>query len=65
MTFSRLVREEEFDSTVLREAAEKINFIGRLAYAYRAPELLRFLGALARSLVRLEGLLRAERATRI
>ena len=64
MAYGRLLREEEFDSTVLREAAEKLNFIGRLAYAYRAPELLRFIGALSRSLARLEALLRGERAAR-
>jgi hypothetical protein len=64
MTHGRLLREEDFDSTVLREAADKLNFISRLAFLYRAPELLRFLGALARSLARLEALLRTERASR-
>jgi len=64
MAYGRLLREEEFDSTVLREAAEKLNFIGRLAYAYRAPELLRFIGSLSRSLARLEALLRGERVAR-
>jgi hypothetical protein len=64
MTHSRLLREEDFDSIVLREAADKLNFISRLAFAYRAPELLRFLGALARSLGHLESLLKAERVAR-
>jgi len=50
MTPGRLLRREDFESTVLREAADKLNFIYRLAVAYRAPELLEFLEALARSL---------------
>src|SRR5260370_766342 len=35
-----LIEPGDIDSAVLREAAEKLNFIWRLAYAYRAPELL-------------------------
>jgi len=50
MTHARLLRAEDFESTVLKEAADKLNFIHRLALAYRAPELLRFLDALARGL---------------
>jgi hypothetical protein len=42
-----LLEEERYESTVLREAAEKLNFIWRLAYAYKPPELLRFLDDLA------------------
>ncbi len=54
MDDGRLLREEDFESTVLREAAEKLNIIYRLASTYRAPELLEFLDAVA------EGLLRPE-----
>lgn len=50
MIDGRLLREEDFDSAVLREAADKLNFIYRLARAYRAPELLEFLHALATGL---------------
>lgn len=64
MTHSRLLREEDFDSSVLREAADKLNFISRLAFAYRAPELVRFLQTLARSLRPLEEGLRAELVSR-
>ena len=64
MTHDRLLCVEDFDSDVLREAAEKLNVISRLAFMYRAPELLRFLGALAKSLAHLESRLRAERAAR-
>jgi hypothetical protein len=48
----RLIREEDYESQVLREAAEKLNFIYGLANAYRAPELLDFLHALAQGLSR-------------
>jgi len=64
MTHDWLLCEEDFDSAVLKEAAEKLNDISRLAFMYRAPELLRFLGALAKSLARLESRLRAERSAR-
>ncbi len=64
MTHGRLLREEDFDSTVLKEAADKLNFISCLAFAYRAPELLRFLHALAGSLGPLEDFLRAEIVSR-
>jgi hypothetical protein len=64
MTDGPLLREEDFDSAVLREAAQMLNFIGRLAYTFRAPELLRFLGALAKGLARLESLMRSERTPR-
>jgi len=50
MIDGRLLREEDFESAVLREAADKLNFIYRLARAYRAPELLAFLRALSRGL---------------
>lgn len=49
---SHLVEEEEFESKVLQEAAESLNFIGLLASAYRAPELLDFIEKLARGLER-------------
>ena len=52
MVRRRLIRKEDFDSRVLREAAEKLNFIYGLAIAYRAPELLDFLHALAQGLAR-------------
>ena len=42
-----LIDERDIDGAVLREASEKLNFIWRLAYAYRAPELLGWLDALA------------------
>jgi hypothetical protein len=64
MTDGRLLREEDFDSAVLRETAQMLNFIGRLAFTFRAPELLRFLGALAKGLARHEILMRSERASR-
>jgi len=41
-----LLDEREIKSAVLREATEKLNFIWRLAYAYRPPELLEWLDAL-------------------
>ncbi len=49
---SHLVEEEEFESKVLQEAAESLNFIGLLASAYRAPELLAFIEKLAAGLER-------------
>jgi hypothetical protein len=64
MTQARLVRREDFESTVLREAADKLNFIYRLAVAYRAPELLRFLETLARSLEQARVRLEADRSAR-
>ena len=51
MIDGRLLREEDFESTVLREAAEALNIIYRLARAYRAPELLEFLDAVAEGLL--------------
>jgi hypothetical protein len=45
-----LIDEGDIDSAVLREAAEKLNFIWRLAYAYRAPELLEWLDRLTEEL---------------
>ncbi len=45
-----LIEPGDIDSAVLREAAEKLNFIWRLAYAYRAPELLEWLDRLAEEL---------------
>ena len=42
-----LIDERDLDSAVLREASEKLNFIWRLASAYRAPELLGWLDVLA------------------
>lgn len=59
MIDGRLLREEDFDSDVLREAAEKLNFIYRLARTYRAPELLEFLDAVAEGLLRPEDFQRA------
>jgi hypothetical protein len=38
-----LLDERTIDSAVLREATEKLNFIWRLADAYRAPEHLEWL----------------------
>ena len=49
---SNLLEEEAFESKVLQEAAESLNFIGLLASAYRAPELLDFIEKLARGLER-------------
>jgi len=45
-----LLRETEWQSAVLREAAEKMNFVWLVASAYRPPEFLSFLDALARGL---------------
>lgn len=50
MTRKPLLREEDFESKILREAAESLNFIWLLASTYRAPELLEFLGRLRREL---------------
>lgn len=52
MTDGRLLREEDFETVILRETAEKLNFIYRLAGRYRAPELLEFLDAVAEGLRR-------------
>jgi hypothetical protein len=46
MNTKDLVQGDKYESTVLREAAEKLNFIWRLAYAYKPPELLQFLADL-------------------
>lgn len=43
MNTNNLLEGDKYESTVLREAAEKINFIWQLAYAYKPPELLQFL----------------------
>lgn len=43
MSTDALLKEDRYESTVLREAAEKLNFIWRLAYAYKPPEILHFL----------------------
>ena len=51
MNDSRLLDEGDIDSAVLREATVKLNFIWRLAYAYRAPELLEWLNDLTEELV--------------
>jgi len=59
MIDGRLLREDDFDSVVLREAAEKLNFIYGLARAYRAPELLEFLDAVAEGLLAPEDYRRA------
>lgn len=50
MSRKPFVNEEEFESKVVREAAESLNFIWLLAEAYRAPELLKFLGRLRQGL---------------
>jgi hypothetical protein len=42
-----IIDEGDIHSAVLREATEKLNFIWRLAHAYRAPELLEWLDLLA------------------
>lgn len=59
MIDGRLLREDDFDSVVLREAAEKLNFIYCLARTYRAPELLEFLDAVAEGLLKPEDYRRA------
>jgi hypothetical protein len=50
MDSNQLLNGDKFESIVLREAADKLNFIWRLAYAYQPPELLRFLDTLASEL---------------
>ena len=45
-----IVREDRFRSQALREAAGTLNFIWRLARAYRAPELIEFWEVLGRNL---------------
>jgi hypothetical protein len=47
MNTKALLEGDRYESTVLRESADKLNLIWRLAYAYQAPELLRFLDDLA------------------
>ena len=64
MIDGRLLREEDFDSAVLREAADKLNFIYRLACTYRAPELLRFLSTLASGLALRAEFLETRRVSR-
>lgn len=51
MNSNNLLDEAMYESTVLRQAAEKLNFIWRLAYAYQTPELLRFLDDLTEELL--------------
>ena len=46
-----LLDPDRIGSVVLREATEKLNFIWRLAFAYRAPELLTWLDDLTEELV--------------
>jgi hypothetical protein len=43
MNTESLVQGDRYESAVLREAAEKLNFIWRLAYAYKPPGILQFL----------------------
>jgi len=50
MSREGIVREDRFRSQALREAAGALNFIWRLARAYRAPELLEFWEVLGRNL---------------
>ena len=64
MIDGRLLREEDFDSAVLREAADKLNFIYRLACTFRAPELLRFLSTLSSGLDERREFLQACRVSR-
>lgn len=51
MSKDALMREDAFESRVLREAAESLNFIWLLASTYRAPELLEFVDALGEGLI--------------
>jgi hypothetical protein len=46
-----ILDEGVIDRAVLREATEKLNFIWRLAAAYRAPELLEWLDQVTGELV--------------
>ncbi|HLY10442.1 MAG TPA: hypothetical protein VKW04_14160 [Planctomycetota bacterium] len=64
MIDGRLLREEDFDSVVLREAAERLNLIYRLARTYRAPELVAFLDAVAEGLLQQEDPRRSGRCAR-
>ena len=50
MSREGIVREDRFRSRALRETAGDLNFIWRLARAYRAPELIEFWEALGRNL---------------
>lgn len=54
-----IIDERDIDSAVLREATEKLNFIWRLAHAYRAPELLEWLDLLTGELVDRRGFIQA------
>jgi hypothetical protein len=58
MDTKTLVDGDRYESTVLREAAEKLNFIWRLAYAYKPPELLQFLVDLTGELTERQDFLR-------
>ena len=59
MNTDHLLQGDRYESTVLREAAEKLNFIWRLAYAYKPPELLQFLVDLTGELQERRGFLSA------
>jgi hypothetical protein len=58
-----LLQGDRYEGTVLREAAEKLNFIWRLAYAYKPPEILQFLVDLTGELVERREFLRTSLAT--
>jgi hypothetical protein len=60
----RLLREDEWQSSVLREAAEKMNFILLVTSAYRPPEFLSFLDALSLALGKAREFLEARAALR-
>jgi hypothetical protein len=51
MNDRRLLDEGAIDSAVLREATLKLNFIWRLAFTYKAPELLEWLDDLTEELI--------------
>ena len=54
-----IIDERDLDSGILREATEKLNFIWRLAHAYRAPEHLEWLDLLTRELASRRDFIRA------
>ena len=54
-----LLDERLIDSAVLREATEKLNFIWRLAYAYRVPRYLEWLDRLSGELEARRGFVRS------
>jgi hypothetical protein len=59
-----IIDERELDSAVLREATEKLNFIWRLAHAYRAPLLLEWLDRLTEELAGRRDFVRANLGSR-